>query len=90
MQEQENKIVMDEFNSIDDSNATVYKLTGPVLVPQTKGEASMNVEKRLEFIRAEMYVQSFASHKSQLTRPANVSRPTLVSSNKVPKKSETR
>lgn len=62
MQEQENKIVMDEFNSIEDSDATVYKLTGPVLVPQTKGEASMNVEKRLEFIRAEMYVQSTQCH----------------------------
>lgn len=58
MQEQENRIVMDEFNTIDDDGTTVYKLTGPVLVPQTKGEASSNVEKRLEFIHAEMYVHS--------------------------------
>lgn len=69
MQEQENKIVMDEFNSITDDNTAVYKLTGPVLVPQTKAEASMNVEKRLEFIRAEMYEISpyLFSHDYKLT-----------------------
>lgn len=34
----------------------VYKLIGPVLVKQDQAEAKSNVEKRLEFIRGEMYV----------------------------------
>lgn len=35
---------------------TVYKLIGPVLVEQDQAEARGNVEKRLEFIKGEMYV----------------------------------
>lgn len=38
------------------SHNTVYKLIGPALVPQDQAEAKTNVEKRLEFIRGEMYV----------------------------------
>jgi chaperonin cofactor prefoldin len=37
---------------------TVYKLVGPSLVPQDQGEARVNVEKRLEYIRSEVYVCS--------------------------------
>ncbi len=36
----------------DDAN--IYKLIGPVLVKQHKDEATLNVEKRLEYIRSEM------------------------------------
>ncbi|AOW04178.1 Prefoldin [Yarrowia lipolytica] len=50
---QENLIVEDEFKSVKD-NAKVYKLTGPVLVPQSIDEAKSNVEKRLEFIRGQI------------------------------------
>ncbi|KAG5359020.1 Prefoldin subunit 6 [Yarrowia sp. C11] len=50
---QENLIVEDEFKSVKD-DAKVYKLTGPVLVPQSIDEAKGNVEKRLEFIRGQI------------------------------------
>ncbi|CDO56830.1 similar to Saccharomyces cerevisiae YLR200W YKE2 Subunit of the heterohexameric Gim/prefoldin protein complex involved in the folding of alpha-tubulin [Geotrichum candidum] len=54
IQETENKVVKDEFDSIEDEDTPIYKQIGPVLVPQTKAEAEMNVDKRLEFIRAEI------------------------------------
>jgi prefoldin beta subunit len=44
-----------EFSLLKDHN-TIYKLIGPALVPQDQTEAKSNVEKRLEFIRSEMYV----------------------------------
>jgi len=54
----EDKRVNDqEFSLLKDHN-TVYKLIGPALVPQDQAEAKSNVEKRLEFIRGEMYVYS--------------------------------
>jgi prefoldin beta subunit len=52
---QENKIVLDEFLLLK-NDAKVYKLTGPVLLPQDLEEAKVNVEKRIEFITKEMYV----------------------------------
>lgn len=54
VQETENNVVKAEFDSITDSSTPIYKLTGPVLVPQTKSEAEMNVNKRLEFITGEI------------------------------------
>lgn len=50
---QENKIVKEEFDTLDDE-ANVYKLMGPVLLKQDKSEAEDNVNKRLEFITAEI------------------------------------
>lgn len=50
---QENKIVREEFDNLDDSNK-IYKLVGPVLLPQDKFEAESNVSKRLEFIESEI------------------------------------
>ena len=38
-----------------DSDAKVYKLIGAVLVRQDLAEARVNVDKRLEYINAEMY-----------------------------------
>lgn len=49
---QENKIVQKEFDTLGDEK--IYKLIGPVLVPQEKVEATTNVNKRLEFIQSEM------------------------------------
>ncbi|KAH7885889.1 Prefoldin [Phlebopus sp. FC_14] len=49
----ENEMVMKEFTNISASNA-IYKLIGPVLVPQNPSEAKNNVETRLEFIRGEI------------------------------------
>jgi len=34
----------------------VFKLLGPVLVPQDIDEAKSNVDKRIEFISGELYV----------------------------------
>jgi len=42
-----------EFGKLKEE-AVIYKLIGPALVKQDKAEAVSNVEKRLEFINAEM------------------------------------
>lgn len=42
-----------EFALLEE-DANIYKLIGPVLVKQDRSEATSNVDKRLEFIRAEM------------------------------------
>lgn len=53
VQYQENKMVLEEFDVLNDESK-IYKLTGPVLMPQEFGEAKMNVSKRIEFIQAEI------------------------------------
>lgn len=56
-QYQENLIVKKEFDLLKDKTEDeqkVFKMTGPVLVPLEYEEATMNVEKRLEFITSEM------------------------------------
>lgn len=50
---QENKIVNEEFDNLKE-HTQVYKLTGNVLLPVEQLEARSNVEKRLEFIQAEI------------------------------------
>ncbi|KAF9364639.1 hypothetical protein BGX34_000875 [Mortierella sp. NVP85] len=50
---QENKLVQDEFKLLSD-DANIYKLIGPVLTKQDKNEAVTNVDKRIEFINAEI------------------------------------
>ncbi|ORY06349.1 Prefoldin beta-like protein [Basidiobolus meristosporus CBS 931.73] len=50
---QENEIVAKEFSVLKD-DANIYKLIGPVLVKQEKVEANTNVQKRIEFIKAEI------------------------------------
>ncbi|RCK66073.1 Prefoldin subunit 6 [Candida viswanathii] len=52
-QYQENKIVKQEFESLDE-DSKIYKLTGPILLPQDFSEAKMNVNKRIEFIEGEI------------------------------------
>ncbi|KAG1767261.1 prefoldin subunit 6 [Suillus occidentalis] len=49
----ENEMVKKEFAQLTPSNV-VYKLVGPVLVPQEQNEAKTNVETRLEFIKSEI------------------------------------
>ncbi|KAG8844951.1 hypothetical protein FRB96_002786 [Tulasnella sp. 330] len=49
----ENEQVQKEFSTLKPAN-TVYKLIGPVLVPQDQAEAKSNVQKRLEFIKSEI------------------------------------
>ncbi|RUS28468.1 prefoldin subunit 6 [Jimgerdemannia flammicorona] len=50
---QENELVQKEFSLLAEG-ANIYKLIGPVLVKQDRSEATSNVDKRLEFIRAEI------------------------------------
>ncbi|KAG0223948.1 hypothetical protein BGW42_005437 [Actinomortierella wolfii] len=50
---QENKLVQEEFAQLKD-DANIYKLIGPVLVKQDKSEARTNVDKRIDFIQAEI------------------------------------
>ncbi|KAJ2841308.1 Prefoldin subunit 6, partial [Coemansia erecta] len=52
-QQQENELVQKELEQLGD-DARVFKMIGPVLVPQDKEEAKANVDKRLEFIRDEI------------------------------------
>jgi len=49
----ENEMVKKEFVNLTPNN-TIFKLVGPVLVPQDHTEARTNVETRLDFIRSEM------------------------------------
>lgn len=50
---QENKIVMEELNLLNDESK-IFKLTGPILMPQDYSEAKLNVSKRIEFIEDEI------------------------------------
>lgn len=50
---QENKIVLNEFENLNE-DSKIYKLTGPILLPQDYSESKMNVSKRIEFIQDEI------------------------------------
>lgn len=52
-QYQENKIVLEEFDHLNE-DSKIYKMTGPVLMPQDYAEAKMNVTKRIEYIQGEI------------------------------------
>lgn len=45
-----------EFGKLEDGDE-VFKLMGPVLVKQEVEEAKINVQKRVEFIKSEMWVR---------------------------------
>lgn len=49
----ENAMVKKELELLED-DGDVFKLIGPALVKQPKSEALSNIEKRIEFISAEM------------------------------------
>jgi len=53
VQQGENEMVQKELEFLDD-DANVFKLIGPVLVKQDLAEAKANVNKRLEYITAEL------------------------------------
>ncbi|MCJ1391644.1 hypothetical protein MMC18_004509 [Xylographa bjoerkii] len=52
-QQQENKGVQKEFANLAE-DANIYKLIGPVLLKQDRGEAILAVDGRLEFIEKEI------------------------------------
>jgi prefoldin beta subunit len=45
----ENEMVLAEFNLLS-TDATIFKLVGPILAKQDPNEAKANVTKRIEFI----------------------------------------
>ena len=45
---------MQEFDALGEE-AVIYKLVGPVLVKQDMTEAKQNVNKRIDFIKTELY-----------------------------------
>jgi len=49
----ENQMVKDELD-ITREDARVFKLVGPVMVPQTVDDAKSNVTRRIEYIKAEL------------------------------------
>jgi len=49
----ENNIVLEELKRLE-SEASVFKLIGPVLVKQDQEEAKQNVQKRIDYISAEL------------------------------------
>jgi prefoldin beta subunit len=63
----ENEMVAKELDllpedELDESaSGVVYKLIGPVLVRQNLGDAKRNVQNRLKFFQAEMYVDRIDS-----------------------------
>ncbi len=52
-QKSENESVLKEFEVLED-DAVVWKMTGPLMVKQDRGEANDNVSKRLDFIKLEL------------------------------------
>ncbi len=52
-QKSENESVLKEFQVLEQS-ATVWKMTGPIMVKQDRDEAQENVTKRLDFIKTEL------------------------------------
>lgn len=66
---QENKIVKEEFDKLK-SGTKIYKLIGPVLLPQEQDEANSNVEKRLDFIKREItrVEEKIATEQSKFTQ----------------------
>ena len=50
-----------------DADSNVYKLMGPVLVKQDQEEAKQNVQKRIDYINAELWVRTCTSQLSYVT-----------------------
>ncbi|XP_048854070.1 LOW QUALITY PROTEIN: prefoldin subunit 6 [Brienomyrus brachyistius] len=72
----ENNIVKEELNQLDSEN-TVYKLMGPVLVKQDLEEAKATVSKRLEYINGE--IQRYETLLKDLERKSDQHREVLTS-----------
>ncbi|XP_072519664.1 prefoldin subunit 6 [Salminus brasiliensis] len=72
----ENNIVKEELDLLDSQN-TVYKLIGPVLVKQDLDEAKATVGKRLEYINGE--VQRYETLLKEMERKSEQHREVLAS-----------
>ncbi|KAL7863188.1 hypothetical protein SRHO_G00121720 [Serrasalmus rhombeus] len=72
----ENNIVKEELDLLDSQN-TVYKLIGPVLVKQDLDEAKATVAKRLEYITGE--IQRYETLLKEMERKSEQHREVLAS-----------
>ncbi|XP_018971831.1 prefoldin subunit 6 [Carassius auratus] len=72
----ENNIVKEELALLDSQN-TVYKLIGPVLVKQDLDEAKATVSKRLEYINGE--IQRYETLLKEMERKSEQHREVLSS-----------
>ncbi|KAJ8338083.1 hypothetical protein SKAU_G00370490 [Synaphobranchus kaupii] len=72
----ENNIVKEELDLLDSEN-TVYKLIGPVLVKQDLDEAKATVNKRLEYINGE--IQRYETLLKEMERKLDQHREVLSS-----------
>ncbi|KAG5851968.1 prefoldin subunit 6 [Anguilla rostrata] len=72
----ENNIVKEELDLLDSEN-TVYKLIGPVLVKQDLDEAKATVSKRLEYINGE--IQRYETLLKEMERKLDQHREVLSS-----------
>ncbi|KAL7885820.1 prefoldin subunit 6 [Colossoma macropomum] len=72
----ENNIVKEELDLLDSQN-TVYKLIGPVLVKQDLDEAKATVAKRLEYINGE--IQRYETLLKEMERKSEQHREVLAS-----------
>uniref|UniRef100_A0A8B9LIT9 Prefoldin subunit 6 n=1 Tax=Astyanax mexicanus TaxID=7994 RepID=A0A8B9LIT9_ASTMX len=72
----ENNIVKEELHLLDSQN-TVYKLIGPVLVKQDLDEAKATVGKRLEYINGE--IQRYETLLKDMERKSEQHREVLAS-----------
>jgi prefoldin beta subunit len=64
-QEKENEMVEQELALLTDPSAVVYKMIGPVLIPQELDDAQQTVKKRLEFIRDEIKKKELKMNEKQ-------------------------
>ncbi|XP_066505277.1 prefoldin subunit 6 [Hoplias malabaricus] len=71
----ENNIVKEELDLLDSQN-TVYKLIGPVLVKQDLEEAKATVGKRLEYINGE--IQRYETLLKEMERKSEQHREVLA------------
>ncbi|KAK2838710.1 hypothetical protein Q7C36_013524 [Tachysurus vachellii] len=72
----ENNIVKEELDFLDSQN-TVYKLIGPVLVKQDLDEAKATVGKRLEYINGE--IKRYETLMKEMERKSEQHREVLAS-----------
>ncbi|KAG0740332.1 hypothetical protein G6F57_011021 [Rhizopus arrhizus] len=68
-QQQENELVNKEFEHLDDESS-IYKLIGPVLVKQERGEAVTNVKNRLNLITSE--IERVEKQLTELTKKSEL------------------
>lgn len=65
LKKNENELVKSELDLLE-PEAVIYKLIGPALIKQALPESKVNVEKRLEFINAE--IERLVKHREDFLK----------------------